>query len=173
METAVESAREGIKNVSEKIGKAAGAGMAVGATAIVDLAGYHPSPLIAVGAAYTGMKVGGLAGRALNAGLDRVAGGADPTGTNASGPTSNVLAQLHTVLRTLKLADDELTQAINSINQAQTRFQHTAIDTENRVLMMLPIRCGLISDLLTTGADQMRQAREIVRHYVIEVAEGT
>jgi hypothetical protein len=72
-DTTIESAKDGIKNVSEKIGKAAGAGMAVAATAAVNAAGHHPSPLITVGAAYAGVKVGGLVGKAMNAGLVRVA----------------------------------------------------------------------------------------------------
>nr|WP_240033223.1 hypothetical protein [Micromonospora globbae] len=164
MDTAVESARDGIKNVSEKVGKAAGAGMAVAATAAVDAAGYHPSPLIAVGAAYAGMKVGGLVGRAMNAGLDRIAAG------RSGGPIGSVMAELSMVLQTLDQVGRGIAEVVDSVNKAQAHFQKVSRGGGNNLLNSAVRACRQAPVRLEEGVDEAKQAQDLVGRHLVAVA---
>ncbi|MEQ4301360.1 hypothetical protein ABNF97_08210 [Plantactinospora sp. B6F1] len=127
-DTALESARDGIKNLSERVGKLAGAGIAVAATAAADAVGHRPAPLIAVGAAYAGMKLGGLVGRAMNTGLDRFTAG------HGTSPIGTALAELATALQTLEQVDRGIAAVIDFVNQAQTHVQKVSRGQGNNLL---------------------------------------
>jgi hypothetical protein len=160
---AIESAKDGVKNVSEKVGKAAGAGMAVAATAVVDAAGYHPSPLIAVGAAYAGVKVGGLVGRAMNAGLDRVTKG-------GGGPIATVMAELSAVLQLLEEVGKGIAQVIDSVNKAQAHYQQVSKGANNNLLESATKKCRRAPRHFTEGMDEIEDAKGIVGKHLVAVA---
>ncbi|MCI4066087.1 hypothetical protein MRQ36_27490 [Micromonospora sp. R77] len=163
-DTAVESAREGITKVSEKIGKAAGAGIAVAATAAADAAGYHPSPLIAVGAAYAGMKVGGLAGRAMNAGLDRINAG------RGGGPIGSVMAELSMVLQTLDQVGRGIAEVVDSVNKAQAHFQKVSRGGGNNLLNSAVRACRQAPVRLEEGVDEVKHAQDLVGKHLVAMA---
>lgn len=165
-DTAIESAREGIKNVSEKIGKATGGGMAIAATAAVDAAGYHPSPLIAVGAAYAGMKAGGLVGRAMTAGLDRIT-----AGRGGGGPIDSVIADLITTLRVLEQVGRSVGDAIDAVNKAQAHFQKVSRGGENNLLNSAVRACRQAPVQLEEGVDDLKQAGDLVGKHLVGVAK--
>lgn len=164
-DTAIESARDGISKASEKIGKATGGGMAIAATAAVDAAGYHPSPVIAVGAAYAGMKAGGLVGRAMNAGLDRFTAG------KGSGPIGSVLADLITTLRTIEQVRRGIGEAIDAVNKAQAHFQKVSRGGENNLLNNAVRACRQAPVQLEEGVDDLRQAEDFVGKHLVGVAK--
>lgn len=164
-DTAIESARDGISKASEKIGKATGGGMAIAATAAVDAAGYHPSPLIAVGAAYAGMKAGGLVGRAMNAGLDRITAGKE------SGPIGSVLADLIATLRTIEQVRSGVGEAIDAVNKAQAHFQKVSRGGENNLLNDAVRLCRRAPVPLEEGVDDLRQAEDFVGKHLVGVAK--
>lgn len=164
-DTAIESARDGISKASEKIGKATGGGMAIAATAAVDAAGYHPSPVIAVGAAYAGMKAGGLVGRAMNAGLDRITAG------KGSGPIGSVLADLIATLRTIEQVRRGVGEAIDAVNKAQAHFQKVSRGGENNLLNSAVRACRQAPVQLEEGVDDLRQAEDFVGRHLVGVAK--
>lgn len=162
-ETAIESAKDGIRNASEKVGKAAGAGMAVAATGAVDAAGHHPSPLIAVGAAYAGAKVGGLVGKAMTVGLGWAVHGRSPVG--------RLLAELGIALRALEKAKKSIDPVIDSVNKAQAHFQRVSEGTSNNLLTSANNHCRGAPDRLRDGLTQVLQAQDLVAEYMVTVAK--
>ncbi|NYT94096.1 hypothetical protein [Salinispora sp. H7-4] len=139
--------------------------MAIAATAAVDAAGYHPSPLIAVGAAYAGMKAGGLVGRAMNAGLDRITAGKE------SGPIGSVLADLIATLRTIEQVRSGVGEAIDAVNKAQAHFQKVSRGGENNLLNDAVRLCRRAPVPLEEGVDDLRQAEDFVGKHLVGVAK--
>ncbi|AYF30478.1 MULTISPECIES: hypothetical protein [Micromonospora] len=138
--------------------------MAVAATAAADAAGYHPSPLIAVGAAYAGMKVGGLAGRAMNAGLDRITAG------RGGGPIGSVMAELSMVLQTLDQVGRGIAEVVDSVNKAQAHFQKVSRGGGNNLLNSAVRACRQAPVRLEEGVDEVKQAQDLVGKHLVAVA---
>jgi uncharacterized protein YwbE len=164
-ETAIDSARDGIKNVSEKVGKVAGAGMAVAATGVVEAAGYHSSPLVAVGAAFAGAKVGGLVGKAMTAGLDRITHG------YGGGPIGTVLAELSNVLQILEQVDKGVHEVIDTVNKAQAYYQKVSRGASSNLLTSATSHCHRAPDQLRAGLRQVKQAGDLVTDHLVTVAK--
>jgi hypothetical protein len=163
-DTAVESAQDGIKNLSEKVGKLAGAGIAVAATAAADAVGHRATPLIAVGAAYTGMKVGGLVGRAMNTGLDRL------TAARGASAIGTAMADLATALQTLDQVGRGIAAVIDSVNQAQAHVQKAnrgqgsnLLNSAIKAYRQAPVR-------FEEGVGEIKQAQDLVGKHLVAVA---
>lgn len=160
----IESARDGIKNVSEKAGKLAGAGIAVTATAAANAVGYRPSPLIVAGAAYTGMKIGGLVSRALNTGLDRITAG------RGASPISTVMAELALVLQTLDQVGKGIAQVVDSVNKAQAHVQKISRGQGNNLLNGAIRAYRQAPTRLEEGVAEANQAQELAGNHLVAVA---
>jgi hypothetical protein len=163
-ETAVESAKDGINAASEKIGKVAGGGLAVAATGVVDAMGYHPSPLIAVGAAFAGMKMGGLVGKGLTAGLDKISGG------HGGGPIGTVMVQLSAVLQTLDQLGRSVSEVVDSVNKAQTHYQRVGKGAGNNFLLSAVRHCRRAPEHFEDAMAEVRQAQESIGAQLVKVA---
>jgi hypothetical protein len=167
-DTAIESAREGITKVGEKVGQVAGAGMAVAATAAVGATGYHASPWVAAGvatgAAYAGAKVGGLVSRAMNAGMDRIAAG------RSGSPIGSVMAELSGVLQTLDQLGRGVAEVIDSVNHAQAHFQKVSKGAGSNLLNGAVRSCRQAPVRLEEGVDEIKQAQDLVGMHLVTVA---
>jgi len=161
----VDAARDGIKNVSQWFGTLAGAGIAYTANEVVERAGYHPHPMITVGAVYAGAKVGERAGKALNAGLDRIADGLE------TGPEGIVIAQLCAVLYTLEQVDRGMREVIDSINRAQAFFQKVSRGARNNLLTAATRRCHQAPNHILNGLSQVKQAQGLAGECLLVVAK--
>jgi hypothetical protein len=164
-ETAIESAKDGIKNVSEKVGKVAGAGIAVAATGLVEATGHHSSPLVAVGAAFAGAKAGGLVGKAMTAGLDRITHG------RGGGPIGIVLAELSAALQTLEQVDKGVREVIDTVNKAQAYYQKVSQGANSNLLSSATSHCHRAPDHLRAGLRQVKQAGDLVTEHLVTVAK--
>ncbi|MFC7545890.1 hypothetical protein [Plantactinospora sp. GCM10030261] len=140
--------------------------MAVAATAAAEAVGYRASPLIAVGAAYAGMKMGGLVGRAMNAGLDRVTGG------RGASPVGAVLANLSAVLQTLEQTRRGVAEVIDSVNKAQAHFQKASAGSGNNLLNSAVRSCRQAPVRLEDGVDEIKQAQDLVGQQLVTVAKA-
>lgn len=163
-EQAVESAREGIKSLSEKIGTWAGAGVAAGGAAVAEAIGHRPTPMIAVGAAGIGMWLGGLAGRAMNAGLNRI------TTANSTSPISTVMTELATVLQTLEQVNRHIGNIIDSINKAQTRIQKISRGQGNNLLNNAARAYRKAPTHFEEGITEIKEAQKLTGTHLVTIA---
>nr|MDT0658906.1 hypothetical protein [Micromonospora sp. DSM 115978] len=163
-DTAVESARDGIKNLSETVGKVAGAGIAVAGAAAAEAVGHRPSPMIAVGAAYAGMKVGGLVGRVLNTGLDRITAG------GGAGPISQTMADLATVLQALEQVNRGVGAVVDSVNKAQAHVQRVGRGHGSNLLNGAVRAYRQAPARFSEGMDEVKQAQDLTGNHLVKVA---
>lgn len=163
VDTAIESAKDGVKNVGEKAGKLAGAGMAVAASGAVEAAGYHPSPLVTAGAMFAGAKLGGLMAKGLSAGVDRVARG-------GGGPIGAVMAELSQVLQLLDEIGEGVAAAVDSVNKAQAYYQRVSSGASNNLLKSATRRCQAAPSRFKDGMKDIKAAKDSVGEHLVKVA---
>jgi hypothetical protein len=144
IDTAAESAKEGVNKASEKAGKLAGAGLVFATTGAFEATGHHPPALVAVGAAYLGAKVGGVVGKGLTAGIDKIT-----TRAKSGSPITDVLGTYIEVLQTLQAMGEAAEAAIDGLNGVRDRYQR--------------LHHGSQSTLMKTAVQRCEQARRAAR----------
>ena len=162
-DAAIESAKDGVKNASEKVGRLAGAGMAIAASGAIEAAGYHPSPLVTAGAMFAGAKLGGLVAKGLNAGVDRVAKG-------GGGPIGTVMAELSEVLQLLEEVGKGIAAVVNSVNKAQAHYQRMSKGSGSNLLESASDKCRRAPRQFQAGAENIKAATESVGQHLVKVA---
>jgi hypothetical protein len=162
-DTAIESAKDGVKNASEKVGKLAGAGMAVAASWAIEAAGYHPSPLVTAGVMFAGAKLGGLVAKGLNAGVDRMTKG-------GGGPIGTVMAELSRVLQLLDEVGKGMTEVVDSVNKTQAYYQRVSKGANNNLLKSATQRCQDAPGRFKDGMKDVKSAKESIGEHLVKVA---
>lgn len=160
----IDTVREGINNVSQKIGAWAGAGVAAAGATVAEAVGYRPTPMITVGAVGVGMWFGGLVGRILNAGLDRIT-----AGQNAS-PIGNVMEELAVVLQTLDRLGEDVDKVIDSVNKAHAHVHEVGrgqgsnlLDSAVRAYQQAPVR-------FQEAVAELKEGQKLVAAHLVTVA---
>lgn len=113
---------------------------------------------------HAGVKVGGLVGRAMNAGLDRI------TARRGGGPIVSVMAELSMVLQTLDQVGRGIAEVIDSVHQAQAHFQKVSRGGGNNLLNSAVRACRQAPVRLEEGVDEVKQAQELVGKHLVAVA---
>ena len=161
-DSAIESAKDGIDKLSDKIGKMASAGLAALAAHTMDSAGHH-SPWVVAGAASVGYAAGPVVRKVATTTLDRVTSG-------WSGPVRAVVADLTRVLRLLEEAAKGVAEAIDAVNQAQAYFQQVSKGANSNLVRSATRRCGQAPDRLRAGLADLSVAQNLVGNHLVTVA---
>lgn len=163
--TAIDSVKQGITTVSTKIGNVAGAGLGVLASGALDTVGVHASPVVAGGAALVGAGIGGLAGKVMTAGLNRVT-------TGGGGAIATHMAELSQVLQLINEAQKTIAAAVEAATNAQGFYLRASEGSENMRLQSAKQHSTTAPTKLTEGLQALAKSQEQIVQRLGVIAGG-